>query len=257
MKFTGRTRLLTLGLAGVLSLGAIGAVAADQASDGGVRSTFAAALGRDGGRHHLAARLGFRELMRASGLEAQVFLDGGAQGQTIEQILVANGLDAATVQARMLADLQAKLDELAGDGRIDQPKADEIYARAEEKLPEFMQVVPHRPEGGPDGGHPFLERFARGLIESAAGTIGITPQELVSELRQGDGTTIADVASANGIDPQDVIDDAIAAANARIDEAVNSGNLSTEQGETAKARAAEAIARAVNEGRPHRGDAAR
>lgn len=250
MKFPGKTRILALGLAGVLALGAIGAVVAEESTGGGVSSAVASALGHDGGKHHRAARITFRELVRASGLEPSVFVEGGAQGQTIEQVLVANNLDPQAVQDQMLADLNAKLAELVGSGTIDQPRADEIAAKAAEKLPEFMQVVPHRPDGA--DGHPFLRaRFAHGLIESAATTIGITSRDLVSALRADDTATIASVATTHNVDPQTVIDNAIAAADARIDQAEANGNLDSDHAANAKERAAEAIARIVNEGRPH------
>jgi uncharacterized protein YidB (DUF937 family) len=101
-------------------------------------------------------------------------------------------------------------------------------------------VVAH--PGGPRGG-------PRGVgLETAAETIGITAEELRTAL-QG-GQTMAEVAEANGVEPQAVIDALVAEVEAHIDEQVAAGELTAEQGEQRKAEAAERIATFVNEGGP-------
>ena len=101
-------------------------------------------------------------------------------------------------------------------------------------------VVAH--PGGPRGGH-------RGIgLETAAETIGLTVEELVDAMR--DGQTVAEVAEANDVDPQAVVDALVAEANAHIDEAVAAGELTAEEGAERKAVAAERIATFVHEGGP-------
>jgi hypothetical protein len=56
---------------------------------------------------------------------------------------------------------------------------------------------------------------ARATIRVAAEAIGVTPEELVQELR--DGRSITEVAEANGVDPATVEDALLEAAQARID----------------------------------------
>ncbi|MFZ1491065.1 MAG: hypothetical protein WAS51_14100, partial [Ilumatobacteraceae bacterium] len=70
------------------------------------------------------------------------------------------------------------------------------------------------------GGHGRHGRFMRGL-STAAETIGITEEELATALR--DGQTIAEVAEANSVDPQTVIDALVAEAETRITTMVNEG----------------------------------
>jgi hypothetical protein len=58
----------------------------------------------------------------------------------------------------------------------------------------------------------------------AAGTIGVTPQALVADLRSGQ--SIAQVAEANGKTAQQVVDALTAAAEARVAQAVTAGQIS-------------------------------
>src|SRR3954452_20996803 len=50
--------------------------------------------------------------------------------------------------------------------------------------------------------HPRLRHLARAGVKDAAGVIGIEPKELLSDLKAGQ--SIAEVATAHGVDPQTV-----------------------------------------------------
>ncbi|MGH9118507.1 MAG: hypothetical protein ACRD0A_11745, partial [Acidimicrobiales bacterium] len=64
-------------------------------------------------------------------------------------------------------------------------------------------------------------------LEAAAGALGITEDELRDAM--GDGQSIAEVAAAEGVEVQTVIDALVAEATARIDEAVADGDLTEEE----------------------------
>lgn len=103
-----------------------------------------------------------------------------------------------------------------------------------------------------DGGRPGHERVIKharaALVRNAAETIGIEPRALAEELKGG--KTIAQVATEHGVSTQLVIDNAVAAANARIDQAVANGKIKPETAAELKTRAAEKIADVVNNGFP-------
>jgi hypothetical protein len=93
--------------------------------------------------------------------------------------------------------------------------------------------------------HKHLRRIvARAGIKDAAGVIGIEPQELVTALRGGQ--SIAQVATAHGVDPQAVIDKLVADASARIDQGVANGKLSAEKAAEIKGKLPERVTKAVN-----------
>ena len=107
------------------------------------------------------------------------------------------------------------LDGLVADGTITQQQADAVDQALDEARPE-------RGPRGDRGHHGPFGRFGpagRGVgLEAAAEAIGIEQDALRDALR--DGQTIAEVAEANGVDVQVVIDAMVAAAQERIDEAI-------------------------------------
>jgi uncharacterized protein (DUF433 family) len=70
-------------------------------------------------------------------------------------------------------------------------------------------------------------RLRRAGVKLAAKTIGITPADLVKELRAG--KTIAAVATEHGVQPQTVIDALNAAATKRIEAAKAAGKITAER----------------------------
>lgn len=241
MKSTRKKQLLALGLSGLLALGILGGGAA-FAQQGTGDSPTAGATAPDYPR----ARAGLAAVVQASGLDRSVFADGLKAGKSVNQVLSDNGLDPATVQAGALAVIRGKLDAAVANGRITQAQADAAYARAGERLPQMMARVP----GAGQGVRPIL-KIAKASVQEAARVIGIAPRDLAAELRSG--KTVAQVATANGVDPATVVADLTTAANGKIDQAVTDGKLTADQGAKAKERAAAAIAKWVNEGRPGRG----
>ena len=78
----------------------------------------------------------------------------------------------------------------------------------------------------------WYDRCIRGVVTTAADTIGIEKRDLVSALR--DGQSIAQVAEANGVDPQAVVDALVAKGNAKVDEALAEGKIDEARAATAK-----------------------
>ena len=67
-----------------------------------------------------------------------------------------------------------------------------------------------------------------------------------------DGQSIADIAAANGVDVQGIIDSMVDAANARIDEAVANERIDADKAAELKANVEERITARVNGERPER-----
>ena len=129
----------------------------------------------------------------------------------------------------MLAD---SLSKLVTDGTITQAQADSITAALEANRPAGMPddgmggpgMGRHHGKGGPgmggEGkGGPGMGRGRGAGLEAAATALGITADELRTEL-QG-GKSIADVATAKGVNVQTVIDALVAEAKTRITDMVN------------------------------------
>jgi transposase-like protein len=124
--------------------------------------------------------------------------------------------DEAPAFTRPIRDV---LQGLVDDGVITPEQADAVAETLAERKPGFRSL------GGP------------GLLTRVAESIGMDPEDLVTALEGGD--TIAEVASANGVDPQVVIDELVTAQNEWIAAAVEAGRLSEERAEELRAQSTE------------------
>lgn len=255
LRFAGRSRVLALGLSGVLALGVLGAGSVALAEDPGTGGNPTGQDGpRDGKHRPKIVRVTVKHIIDVSGLPTGVFQQGFKDGKSINQVLTENNVDPATVQQQVLADLNARLAQAVADDKLTQEQADKIAARAPEALANLMDRVP-KPRDGGNGGDPNKPRpqaIVKNALETAAQTIGIEVQELKDGLKSG--KTVAEVASENGSSGDAVIAALVSKANAAIDQAVADGKLDASKAEEAKAKAAERITKFVNEGGPrHQG----
>jgi hypothetical protein len=103
------------------------------------------------------------------------------------------------------------------------------------------------PEGAPEG----CRGPGRGAgMEAAAEALGMTADELRTALR--DGQTIAEIAEANGVDVQVVIDAMVAEAQEHLAEKVAAGEMTQEEADEKLASLEERITERVNSDEPRR-----
>jgi membrane peptidoglycan carboxypeptidase len=174
-------------------------------------------------------------------------LGGGAAGAILGTAGVSGAQETTTTTVQQDAerserpDPSARLAEvlapLVEAGTIDQAQADAVIAALL--------------EARPDRGHGRGEHLGRGL-DTAAEALGMTDAELRAELR--DGQTIAQVAEAQGVDVQVVIDALLAEVEEHLAEKVASGDRTQEEADEMLERATERITDLVNNGRPERGE---
>lgn len=133
------------------------------------------------------------------------------------------------------------LSGLVDDGTLTQAQADAVEEALVEARPE--RGPGHR--GGFRMGAEFGFRVHASLSEAAA-AIGIEERKLAEALREGQ--TIAEVAEANGVDPQAVIDAMVATVQQRLDEAVAEGRIDENEATERADEATQRITELVNEG---------
>jgi membrane-bound lytic murein transglycosylase B len=200
------TTLAAAALAGALG-GALllGPASADTSTDAaGTTSAGAAASAAP-------CRKGLADVADAIGISADDLRAALRDGQTLAAMAEANGVDPQDVIDVLVENGTARLDAAVAAGRIDQATADQRKASLPERAADLVNGE--------------LERDARrhprrsAAIRATAEAIGIDAAELRGALR--DGQTIAQVAEANGVDPQDVIDALVARSTERITKVVN------------------------------------
>jgi hypothetical protein len=148
--------------------------------------------------------------------------------------------------------LREALQPLVADGTISAEQADAVTAHLVEQLPE-------RGDGPGRSGHDRpghrVGWFAAGVAsEALTDLLGIDARELRTQLR--DGTTLAEIAEAQGVDVSDVVDVLVAEVEERLDNAVERGRIDQERADRKLADATERITDLVTNGRPGRGPAA-
>lgn len=158
---------------------------------------------------------------------------GGVAGTVLSSPATAVAQEAEVTEDETRPELsdaiQEALSQLVTDTVITQAQADAVTEALVENLPARSH---HR-------------GFRAGVrMESVATIIGIDVADLVEALR--DGSTIAEVAAANGSSGTAVVGALVEEANEHIDEAVAEGKIAAEDAADAKANAAERIEDMVN-----------
>jgi uncharacterized protein (DUF433 family) len=83
------------------------------------------------------------------------------------------------------------------------------------------------------------------LVEITAEVTGLSEDEVIAALE--DGQTFAEIAEAQGVDSQEIVDAAIAEAESRLQEAVDNGRLTEEQMDQILERLAEELPERLQE----------
>jgi hypothetical protein len=139
------------------------------------------------------------------------------------------GVSTDELEDAMKAAALDEVDAAREDGRLTQEEADALKERIESgELPPFFGAFlgprlergfEHFPPRPPFHGHFFFEE----KLSTAADYLGLTEDELVERLN--DGNTLAEVAEAEGRSVDGLVQALLDAANERIDQAVEGGDL--------------------------------
>jgi hypothetical protein len=87
-------------------------------------------------------------------------------------------------------------------------------------------------------------QIRKAAVAISAKTIGVTSQDLVTELKSG--KSVAAVAGEHGVSAQTVVNALVSAADARIDQAVTANKLTAAQAGKIKAALPARVTKAVN-----------
>jgi lambda repressor-like predicted transcriptional regulator len=160
-------------------------------------------------------------------------------GNSLAQIATAQGKSVDGLRAALVVAFRAKVERAASAGRIDSARAERLRERAPALVERLVQRTPHV-RG--------TRVYARGGVLRVAGNyLGLTPKELVYELRNG--TSLADLAGAHGKSVDGLEAALFAAFKAKVDAAVAAGRLDAARAQRVLRRAPVHIHRLVNRSR--------
>jgi urease gamma subunit len=172
-------------------------------------------------------------------------LDAGAKALDLStDDLLAKLRDGKTTIADIAkqqnVDVQTVIDAMAAVAKSD------ITDLVNNPLP----VPPSFPDGskGPGFGFGHHGGLRENKLDAAAKALGITADELMKELRNGQ--SIADVAKAKSVDVSNVIDAIVTDAQSTIDAAVKDGHLTQDEATKLKSDLKDRITNLVNNTRP-------
>jgi hypothetical protein len=143
------------------------------------------------------------------------------------------------------AELQT-VDDLVADGTLTADQGakikDKINSNDGLAIGRFLRE--HRGHYGPGGPGELRERVRRLVVVSSAKAIGITPKELVGDLKGGQ--SIADVATAHGVSLDTVKAAITADAKAALDKAVANGKMTQAREDAALQKLADQLDTILN-----------
>ena len=160
-----------------------------------------------------------------AGTDQATLKEALANGQTIADVAEANGIDPQTVIDGLVDAASDRLDQYVESGKLTADEAAEKLADLEERI---------------------TERVNTNRLQELAELVGTDAPGLREALNNG--STLAEIATANGIDSQTVIDSMVDEVESRLDEKVADGDLTQAEADE-KLEAAEArITEKVNDG---------
>jgi hypothetical protein len=174
-----------------------------------------------------------------------------AGGPELEAAATALGVSVDELVGK-LSDGTTTIADVAEQEGVDLDKVKDAMVEADrDRIDDLVNNPWPSPKFGPrdghgPGGHGFGLRIGPlgGDVDALAKALNLTVDELRSQLREG--KSLAEIAKAQGVDVQKVIDQLVASATAKLDEAVKNGRLDQAKADELKKSLEEKINAVVN-----------
>ena len=231
---------LILGVPGLTS-------AADDSSKSSTEVLSASTVDRDadsthahhgahkGGRGKMASPETLAEVL---GVDVETLRGEFAGGKSIADVAAEQGIELETVVDALIAEVESRLDEHVADGSLTEDEAADKLANAEAMISERVNEVPKMG----DRGHGF--RRGAQLSATVLDMLGVDAATLREAFAAGQ--TVADVASENGGDVNDIVSALVDERATHLAEHVADGSLTQEEADEKLADAEAMITERLN-----------
>jgi len=164
----------------------------------------------------LALMLG-RATADVTGLAPKDVLAEVRSGKSLDQVAQAHGKTAADVIGAARAKLDSRLKQAVTNGRLTQARADAMLAQFDQSAPQVMsaQNLGQRIRQRAARQHPV----AAGLVKATADVTGLTPKDVLAQLRAGKSLT--QIAQTYGKTADDILAKARELGQQRLDKALD------------------------------------
>ncbi|MGE7272809.1 hypothetical protein ACQKK5_15285 [Brevibacillus panacihumi] len=239
-------------MAAVLSLGMLGSAYAADADQAKTNYTVEGKQNfgkvKMGGHAGVFGGVAFKEnkaLLELLGLEEEELKEAQKAGKSLSEIAEAQGVDKQAVIDLLVNEQADKLAEAVAAGKLTQEQSDKLSENAGERIAELVE-----------NSHPGKMGMGRGFgvfgqSEALLKLLGLEAEELKEA--QKAGKSLAEIAEAQGVDKQPVIDLLVKEQAEKMAEAVTAGKLTQEQADKMSENARERVEEQVTN--PHPGKA--
>ncbi|HZG17201.1 MAG TPA: hypothetical protein VE710_19650 [Candidatus Bathyarchaeia archaeon] len=186
------------------------------------------------------------DLLKLLNLDADKLKEELQAGKSLADITEAQGVDEGELIDLLTEQQEANLAEAVKAGKLTQEQADKMSDNAAEKIKSFIENT--HPGKGFGGGGFHLKNN-----EELLKLLNLTADELQEALKAG--KSLAEVAEAQGVSTEDVIDLLTTQREEQLDQAVEEGKLTKEQADQKKENLEETIKKMV-ESKRDKGDTA-
>ncbi len=151
-------------------------------------------------------------------------------GKSLADVADEQGVAVSDLTDALTAEAQARLDEAVAEGKIDEERAGEISDQLAERVDQMVNATADDVRDRMSSAHRAMHKRAANRsenVEQLADFLGLS----VDELRQGraDGQTLAEMAEAQGISEDDLVQFLVDGIQERVDEAVAEGRIDADK----------------------------
>ncbi len=191
--------------------------------------------GHKGGRGKLASPETLAEVL---GVDVETLRAEFAAGKSIADVAAEQGIEIDSVVDALISELEAHLDEHVADGSLTEDEAADKLANAEAMISERVNEVPKM------GGRGRGFRPGAKMSTTVLDMLGVDAATLREAFAAGQ--TVADVASENGVDVNDIVSALVDERATHLAEHVADGSLTQEEADEKLADAEAMITERLN-----------
>lgn len=178
------------------------------------------------------------------GLTQEELREQFAAGNTAAEIAAVQGVELDTIVDALTEEIETKINARVEAGDITQEEADEKLAGLEDKITERLNTVPTARDG--------RSHRKSGGSEIVQELLGLTQEEIREGFQAGQ--TLADLAEANGVSTDALVDAIVAEAEANVAEKLEAGDITQERADNILDGLEDKVEDKVTAERPARGE---